>query len=196
MPNWCMNRITINHENVNELEKLNNLINEWTSKNYCDNGFGLNWLGNIVGNSGIDSRDNGDFNVRCRGTIDYNEIIDNKLLIDTSTAWSPMIKMWKLILEKYLPDAELIYEAEECGCELYWTNDPAMENAYVFDAYDCGDIESDWEMKEEYLVKELQKLLNTSETNINKLLDMFDNSEWSEKISIHKYEFVEIEDCE
>ena len=195
MPNWCMNRITINHENVNELEKLNNLINEWTSKNYLKSDFGLNWLGNIVGNSGIDTYD-GDFKVRCRGTIDYNEVIGNQLIIDTSTAWAPMIQMWKLILEKYLPDAELIYEAEECGCGLYCTNDPAMKSTYVFDACDCEDIESDWEMKEEYLIEELQKLLNTSETNVNKLLDMFDNSEWSEKISIHKYEFVEIEDCE
>ena len=123
-------------------------------------------------------------------------MIGNQLIINTSTAWSPMMQMWKLVLDKYLPDAELIYEAEECGCEIYWTNDPAMKGNYIFDAFDCPDINSDWEMPESILIKELQGLLLTSQNNIKELLDEFYKSDLTDSISIHKWEFVGVDELE
>ena len=57
-------------ENEEKLEKFYHLLEEWTSKNYKENGFGLNWLGNIVGNSGIGTIDAGkESDLRCRGRL-------------------------------------------------------------------------------------------------------------------------------
>ena len=150
MPNWCWTRITINHESEKEIEKLNKLIDEWTSKDYMDNGFGHEWLGNIVLGSGVGTVDtNAETDLWCRGSITYREVNGNQLLIDTETAWSPILKMWVKLLEKYLPDAELIYTAEECGCGLYSTNDPSMKDCYYIDCWDIPDIESDYEASED-----------------------------------------------
>ncbi len=193
MPNWCYTRITINHENETELKNLYKLIEEWTSKNYMENGFGHNWLGNIVLGSGVGTVDTGnDTDLRCRGNIDYSDLNDNQLIIHTETAWNPMLKMWIKVLEKYLPDAELLYEAEECGCGLYSTNDPYMKGCYYIDSWDIEDIESDMEASEETVREILQNLLDTMETDIDKLLRMFEESEHSENMSIHKWDFDEI----
>lgn len=194
MPNWCLTRITINHENEEKLKELEKLINEWTSKDYMKNGFGLEWLGNIVGNSGVGTvNENPETDLRCRGRLTYLECTDDQLLIDTETAWSPMLKMWVKVLEKYLPDAELIYQAEECGNGLYSTNDPCMKDCYIIDSWDIDDIESDWEASEDTVRYELQKLLETDETDVEKLIDMFEDSEHSDNMSIHKWDFDEID---
>ena len=102
MPNWCINYININSKNKEGLKKLYNKIEEWTSKDYKKNDFGHNWLGNIIGFSKIDSMKDGEFiNVRCRGRLDYMELTTDSLVITTETAWSPQIKMWKMIIDKY-----------------------------------------------------------------------------------------------
>ena len=195
MPNWCITRITINHENESKLKELEKRITEWTSHNYKESDFGLAWLGNIVGNSEIGTIDeNAETDLRCRGWLNWMEYNDNQLLIDTETAWVPMLKMWSKLLEKYLPDAELIYSAEECGCELYSTNDPCMKDCYIVDNYDDVDgVESDWEATQEYVVDILQNLLKTEENDIEKLLKMFYESEFYDGMSIHKWEFAEID---
>lgn len=192
MPNWCSTQITIHHDDVNKLKLLDALIDDWTSKNYKANGFGLTWLGNIVGNSGVATIDE-DYktDVRCRGSMTYKDLnLDgNELIIDTETAWAPMLQMWIRILNKYLPDAELTYRTEEPGCEIYCTNDPYLINKYVIDSWD-DNIESDWEASEESVTKLLQKLLLTEETNIKSLIREFEESEYTENISIHQWEYV------
>jgi len=190
MPNWCGTHITINHEDANKLEQLYNLIEEWTSKNYKENGFGLNWLGNVVGNSGIDTSDeNKDFSVRCRGSITYMDFDGGQIIIDTETAWCPMLKMWIKILEKYLPDAELTYTAEECGCEIYYTNDPCIVGKYVIDSWN-DDVESDWEASKEYVRETLQKLLETDEANVKKLIKMLYESDIDD-VGVHQWKYVD-----
>lgn len=195
MPNWCLTRITINNENQTELERFNELLDRWISKNYKENGFGLEWLGNIVGNSGIGTVDeNKDTDLRCRGRLTYSEVVDDgQLIINTETAWCPMLKMWVKLLEKYLPNAELIYEAEECGNGIYSTNDPYMKGLYIIDCWDIDDIDSDWEASEETVIKTLQKLLDTNVTDVDKLLKYLRDSEYDDKISIHKWDFDEID---
>ena len=193
MPNWCTTRITINHDDENKLKEFEKLINEWTSKNYMENGFGLQWLGNIVGNSGIGTIDkNLETDLRCRGSITWIECDDYQLLIDTETAWVPMLKMWVKLLEKYLPDAELIYSAEECGMGIYSTNDPCLKDCYIMDCYDMEDIESDWEASEETVRKILQELLKTDETDVEKLIELLNDSEYGDKMIVHKWEYDDI----
>lgn len=194
MPNWCSTRITINHESESELKNLEALINACMEKNYMKNGFGLDWLGNIVGNAGIGTIDIGkETDLRCRGRLNYMELYDNQLIVDTETAWVPMLKMWAKLLDKYLPDAEIIYNAEEPGCCIYATNDPDLINLYIIDSWN-EDIESNWKANESKVINVLQKLLKTEETDINKLLEIFNKSDEDYDISINKWEFIEIEE--
>lgn len=194
MPNWCTTRITINNDNQEELSKFNKLLDKWMETNYMENDFGLDWLGNIVGNSGIGTVDTGkETDLSCRGYITDKDLYENQLTINTETAWQPMLKMWDKLLEKYLPEAELIYEAEECGCELYCTNDPVMRNKYYIDCWGINDIclNSDCEAIERDVIDILQSLLKTKETNIDKLMEMLRESEYNSEIAIYKWEFAE-----
>lgn len=194
MPNWCYTKITINHEDERKLKELENKIDEFTSHDYMENGFGLKWLGNIVGNSGIGTVDeNPETDLRCRGSITYIENYGDQLVIDTETAWTPMLEMWVKLLEKYLPDAELIYSAEECGCGIWSTNDPCMKGCYVIDALDMENVESDWEAPEGAVVKLLQELLQTENENIDELLEAFEESDFSYCLGIHKWNYDEVD---
>ena len=204
MPNWCSTDITINCNNKKEAISLYNKINEWTSTNYHENGFGLDWLGNIVGNSGIDQMNDEDFSIRCRGRLTYLELYedDNAVFVATETAWSPMLQMWRMICNKYLTEYELIYTAEECGCGVYFTNDPVLFGKYLIDSanddfsnkYLSGET-YDREASEAYLKTALQKCLNTSENDINVLLDMFNESDY-EDVYIYPWEEVPIDELD
>ena len=46
MPNWCMNRITINHENVNELERIAGLESNRKPKKHL---FIIHFMGVLYG---------------------------------------------------------------------------------------------------------------------------------------------------
>lgn len=195
MSNWCFTRINIiNHNNDNKIENLYNLIKEWTSNNYEENDFGLQWLGNIVGNSGIGTIDEGkETDLMCRGSLNYIELVEkNQLLIETETAWVPMLRMWVKILDKYLPDAELIYEAEECSNELYSTNDESLRDKYIIDCWGIDEIESNWESSKENVINILQELLNTTEKNTSILINLLEDSKYSDMISVHKWTFDDI----
>ncbi len=191
MPNWCYTNITINHGNEIEIERLEKLIGGWTSKDYMKNGFGHKWLGNIVLGSGVGTVDtNKETDLRCRGTIiDYYRN-ENELVINTETAWSPMLQMWVKVLEKYLPGAELIYNADECGNEINDTNDPCLAGKYILDYYGDEDIESDWEASEDTVRETLQKLLDTTETDIEKLIQMVYEDDYD--ISVRKWEYSDV----
>ena len=196
MPNWCYTQITINCDDKNKLEEFEKRINEWTSHNYIENGFGLNWLGNIVGNSGIGTTDTGEeIYLRCRGRLTYLDNTGDQLIIDTETAWEPMLKMWVKLLDKYLPEAELIYQAQECGFELYLTNDPYLFDRYIVDIFDpveeLEDIEGVDDYDQKQLKMMLQKLLDTNEEYIETLLAMFEESDFPDHMAIHKWDIVE-----
>lgn len=200
MPNWCFTDITIYHKDEKKVKVLYDKIQEWTSKDYCENGFGHNWLGNIVGNSGICDPLNKDA-PRCRGTLEDVSvpILDNNhITMHTETAWSPHMKMWQMLIDKYLPDAEIYYTAEETGCGLYWSNDPDVVGKYNVDIFEPPSgykFESKGDADEKYVIEFLQDVFNTKETDINELLAMANDMEES-WFCINQYQFVDINDCE
>lgn len=217
MPNWCYTSITIIHKDERKLKDFYEKVNTWAKKTYFENGFDCPkidywWLGNIVGNSGLakwTKKENGDSgfvpNISCRGTLQSIELLGNQINISTETAWSPMLEMWQLLCQKYLRGAEIYYTADEGGNELYQTNDPDMIGKYYIDIVDdvpeeFDDIaESEYEATEEMVVKLLQRILHSDETDIKKLLDLHYKSDAQEWVSIHKWETVEINeviDCE
>lgn len=190
MANWCSTKIIITHESEEKIEELEKLLKNCMRTNYMENGFGLNWLGNIVGNSGIGTVDTGkQTDLRCRGYVDYINRCENELTINTETAWVPMLEMWVKLLEKYLPDAEMIYNAEEYGCGICCTNDPDLIGKYVLDSWD-DEIESEYEMDSETLVKFLQEFMNVTETDVEKLLSLTYERDY--EFSIHQWEEKEV----
>lgn len=199
MSNWYHTTISINCKNKDKLRDFDTKLDEFMSKDYTKNVFGLNWLGNIVGNSGIGTIDTGEItDLSCRGCVIYKDFInDEQLVIDTETAWVPMLKMWVLLLDKYLPEATLLYSAEECGNELYYTNNSFLLDKYIIDCFEnINDMESNSEMSEEAVVKLLQKLLHSKKTDINHLMIQFHKSKYNNKLAINKWEYADIEKWE
>ena len=141
MPNWCWSRMQVKANKT----KINNfylLLKEWTSKNYVANGFGTNWIGNIVGNSKMGSWINDEFVspdgeiYQARGTLDDYYVVDSSLIIYTTTAWSPKFKIFMDLFAKYFENYELIYETTEEGCGFAYTNDPDNGGKYSFEIWE------------------------------------------------------------
>lgn len=204
MPNWCYTNITINCKNAKEAKMLHNKIEEWTTSDYCKNGFGRFWLGNIVGNSGIDSmKDGKDFSVRCRGTLEYLDYKEGENTVSavTETAWCPMLKMWEKICEKHLTEHEIIYTAEEPGCGLFYTNDPVLSGVYIIDSMNDDFTKRflgepyDSEADKEYLKGILQKCLDSKEESLDDLIKMFEKSDY-EDVWIRPWEHMPISELD
>ena len=114
MTNWCENQIIIMGDNK-EIAYLYEKIQDLVSR--CDNPHPL--LKDILKQADISS---GDYH--CCG--DFNEIHmldDNKLRIDTYSAWFPMVKMWEAIMDKYTKDCKMLFYSTEPSVGIYETND-------------------------------------------------------------------------
>lgn len=212
MANWCLTYITINSEDKQGLQNLYNVIEKSMESNYKKNCFGLGWLGNIVGNTGIGTVDEGkETDLCCRGSLDYLELQDESLLIHTETAWMPMLNMWIKLVDKYLPGAEIIYSAEECSCALYYTNDPEYIDKWLIDTslyyleYDrtatdhavAVAIKSILEKSED---SELLEVINnyldgTSDMTIDSIVDKFNQIDDSDTF-IRRWEYYNPEDLD
>jgi hypothetical protein len=208
MPNWCYSNIRIYHDDKEKLKAFLDKVEEWRSKPYVCNDFdngSLGWLGNIVGNSGLAEykiRDDGgtDFvpNIRCRGSLQQFDFRDSYIDICTETAWGPMMEMWRLLCEKYLPEAEILFSSEECGCGMYVSNDPDILGTYYIDIWenpDGFDEYTECEADEKYTIDFLQRVLKTDESDIEKLLKMADDIE-DQWFSINKWEYCDINTME
>lgn len=118
----------------------------------------------------------------------------NKLIIDTETAWAPKLKLFLRLLEKYLPEAELIYLAEEPGCEIHCTNDPSLAGKYYLVASECSEVEEYIDYNEKELIKELKRIIEIESDNLDEVLDSFYKSEYSTDIQINQWEYVPAEE--
>ena len=195
-----------------EREKLNALwqkIDEWTSAIFCENDFGADWLGNVAGHSGIATWNDGfyteDGPLSCRGSITDCSLDDDGLCIYTETAWVPMMQIWKRVCDKYLPGAEIVFDASEPGGELYQTNDAELIGKYSIDVLDTPpeefeDVGSCPWADEEETIQFLQRVLETDEDDIDELLELergrrleCDGEAW---FTVGKWEYRDIDECE
>lgn len=192
MPNWCYTTIHIDYDDEEKLKEFDDLLDKWTDFDFIPNGFGLQWLGNIVGNSKIgEVEDNKSPNyLKCRGTLCDVSLTGNTLSITTETAWEPMLKMWTKLVDKYLPGAELTYYAEELGCGILATNDETYRDKYWADIWDGLEnivFEADDSLSEKCIIEMLQLLLDEDSKDIEYLLGKFNESDFSDGMSIHKW---------
>lgn len=126
MPNWCNTSMTIEGPKA-EIESIHRKIKEWTSRNYVENDFGKNWLGNIVVGAGFSYK-----LLACRGLISFmdEEITARQdepgiyyFQVQYESAWTDINGTWETILERHAPNCEIYYVAEELGNEYFVTND-------------------------------------------------------------------------
>lgn len=126
MPNWCNTSMTIEGPKA-EIESIHRKIKEWTSRNYVENDFGKNWLGNIVVGAGFSYK-----LLACRGLISFmdEEITTRQdepgiyyFQVQYESAWTDINGTWETILERHAPNCEIYYVAEELGNEYFVTND-------------------------------------------------------------------------
>ena len=140
MPNWCYSTIVFRGD-AQEVRTLYNLLDDcethpeqFANSKYPKTDFGSKWLGDPLVKVGlqdcIDSA-NAERNLKCRGEIldfeyhRYENSDEADLMIQTYTAWCPMIRMWHKIIDALkLTSVEFCAEAEEPGLELYVIYDP------------------------------------------------------------------------
>lgn len=183
MPNWCYTNYVVEgpEEQVCRLNELLNSLAAMPAPGLVENGFGSNWLGNIVAALGVDPfKTPGVF--RCRGEFLYVEMgSDGLLRFDTFTAWVEADDTRHLIEEKF-PGVKLWYISEELGCEYWATND--IDGRYFSEKYYCnfnvdGDCVEDpyfqsFEELADYVFQQTKQKAETYEQIIGAVED-FDN---------------------
>lgn len=212
MPNWCCTKI-IFHGNKLEIEDFHKKLDEWTSNALMPNGFGTNWLGNVLCGAGLEDRidsSRSEQTLRCRGSVTYLEDVeinsdeDATFYIDVETAWSPMVKMWINVIKTLdYKTVGFSYLAEEIGLELYEIYDPYGDftEKYYVDVWVDGEDEENEKLcrlqdhicydTDKELIVALQDLLETEESNLSTLIEKARNYPFKSEdsyISIHEYE--------
>ena len=120
MANLCLTYYVIEgeKEEVKDLyQKLNSLLE--MKKSLIENGFGKNWLGNIVGLFGGDTK-----KTPCRGIFENLDVGTNGTLLyfNTETDWVDMPEVFDLVVSKYIT-LKYYFSTEEGGVAYYATND-------------------------------------------------------------------------
>lgn len=202
MANWCTTYITINYNDKGKLKAFYEMLDDWRQKPIAKNdfdGMSLGWLGNIVGNSGIAKYNEKESvfvpDIPCRGSLLSLDYHDEKIEITTETAWDPLLEMWNILCDKYLPDAEILYIAKESDSGFYCSNDPDVIGKY--DIWIWGDPPEGFEdeefddaVSEEKTIEFLQRVFDTDEKDIDVLLEQIEDIEdpW---FSVNKYESLD-----
>ena len=218
MPNRCYT-VLVFHGNDKEITDFRYKLEEYTSKNYMENGFGPTWLGNVLCGAGLgDHIDSKVDCIRCRGAVEWIDDIesngddDSMLRVAMTSAWSPAISMWTRVISALKYETIIFtFCAEEPGCELYAKYDPLgdFDDKYYVDTLLCGEDGNNKDLcriqdtryyaSDEHLIEDLQRLLESTEVNIKNLIAKAHMSTFADEdsyISIHTYEDVNLEDCD
>ena len=193
MPNWASTAYVFKGADEKQAQDLYDKIdslNQMTEP-LVPNGFGKLWIGCLVNLLG------GDWDkVYCRGEIiDYN-LTDGHVCISCETAWDEMPE-FRHFLEQQYPGSKIYYCVEECGNEVYATNDAdgeCFKDRYCLDSYDGLEyfetIEEAAEYIGEIIGKELKSDFAEIENAIDNYMEEHNNDEkcW---MSLHKFDVVD-----
>ncbi len=151
MPNWCSGTVVFYSKNRDMLVKMRDRFNEiFNGEPAMKNDFGHGWMGDY---SKAYFPDLDPLKVECRGSITIEDEVCETLdgyfdfRIYTWTAWGPKIGLWREIAEKFYPDVNIAYIAEEPGYEVYVKWDEVGyfdEKLYVDMCYPTKDGEQEF----------------------------------------------------
>ena len=190
MPNWasteyCFKGTT---EQAKDLyEKIDSLTK--MTEPYVPNGFGKLWMGCLVNLLGGNYE-----NVYCRGEIIGYDIYDNHLHLSCETAWGEMEEFRHFIEQQY-PGSKIYYQVEECGNDVYATNDSEgtyFPERYCLDHFDDIEYFTTIEAASKYISniigKDLKPDFGEIETAIDDYLEEHEDEEdW---MSFHQFEVL------
>ncbi len=177
MPNWCITRYKCCSQG-DEAQQLYDIMKglQDAEVSRLPNGFGTNWLGNLVDALGADPKE-----VGCRGSWNDLQLYEDCLSFYTETAWYRCTEVEDLIRETF-PDLNIYFMCEEPGMAIYETNDSSGQY-----------------FPEEYIIEvEGEEDYYTAASAIDMFSDFFDDNFESMKdvmASVDKYnENAEAED--
>ncbi|MCR4849380.1 MAG: hypothetical protein K5920_11110 [Bacteroidales bacterium] len=139
----------------------------------------------------------GDWNkVYCRGQIIDYSLNDDQVSIECETAWGEMPEFRHFIEQQY-PGSKIYYCVEECGNEVYATNDAEGDyfpDRYCLDSYDGLEYFETIEEAAEYIGETIGKELPPDFAKIENAIDGYmeehNNSDES-WMSFHRFEVVD-----
>jgi hypothetical protein len=191
MANWASTSYAI-EGNKSDLESVSNVINDFVKSNVkpVEANASKKWEGNIV--KALGASEEQMKNNYLRGFIQMYEIIDGVLYIEAEEAWGATD--FRHLLVKLMPELTIYYIVEECGCEVYATNDcdgKYFTDTYYVDACIDGDYFSDYFNTEEQVLSYVAQLLKREAITMEKINEWNDVQDDSENyIDVHEFKYV------
>ncbi|WP_456106569.1 hypothetical protein [Prevotella sp.] len=191
MANWASTSYAI-EGNKSDLERVSNVINDFVKSNVkpVEANASKKWEGNIV--KALGATDEQMKNNYLRGFIQTYEIIDGVLYIEAEEAWGATD--FRHLLAKLMPKLTIYYIVEECGCEVYATNDcdgKYFTDTYYVDACIDGDYFSDYFNTEEQVLSYVAQLLKREAITMEKINEWNEVQDDSENyIDVHEFKYV------
>ena len=191
MANWASTSYAI-EGNKSDLERMFNVINDFVKSNVkpVEANASKEWEGNIV--KALGASEEQMKNNYLRGFIQTYEIIDGVLYIEAEEAWGATD--FRHLLVKLMPELTIYYIVEECGCEVYATND--CDGKYFTESY-YVDICIDGDYFSEYFDTEKQVLAYVAQLLKKESVTMKEIDEWNEEqddnenyIYVHEFKYV------
>ena len=191
MANWASTSYAI-EGSKSDLERMFNVINDFVKSNVkpVEANASKEWEGNIV--KALGASEEQMKNNYLRGFIQTYEIIDGVLYIEVEEAWGATD--FRHLLAKLMPELTIYYIVEECGCEVYATND--CDGKYFTESY-YVDICIDGDYFSEYFDTEKQVLAYVAQLLKKESVTMKEIDEWNEEqddnenyIYVHEFKYV------
>lgn len=191
MANWASTSYAI-EGSKSDLERVFNVINDFVKSNVkpVEANASKKWEGNIV--KALGASEEQMKNNYLRGFIQTYEIIDGVLYIEAEEAWGATD--FRHLLAKLMPELTIYYIVEECGCEVYATND--CDGKYFTESY-YVDICIDGDYFSEYFDTEKQVLAYVAQLLKKESVTMKEIDEWNEEqddnenyIYVHEFKYV------
>lgn len=193
MPNWASTSYAFKGADDKQAKDLYEKIDSLTKmeKPLVENGFGKLWMGCLVNLLG------GDWNkVYCRGEIISYTLEDDHVSLSCETAWGEMPE-FRHFLEQQYPGSKIYYCVEECGNEVYATNDAEglyFKDRYCLDFFDGIEyfetIEEAAKFIEEIIGKNLKPDIREIESAIDDYMEEHDNDD-EHRMSFHRFEVLD-----
>lgn len=185
MANICTNQYKLVFENKEKAERFFAFINGETTSVY-DLGIAAK----------IENAEKRNIREWITGTVSSK----NSVSVTTESKWTPCPKAWRNIAQAFDKNVDVFYEAEEPGCEIYDSNDPELIGKYVYDFWDmpegsiCSHCCDAGVADERQMTEILQNALDTKVQDLETLLNLIDAKGLSDNISIHRIEYLSIDD--
>lgn len=191
MANWASTSYAI-EGSKSDLARVSNVINSFMKGNTktVEANASKEWEGNIV--KALGASEEQMKNNYLRGFIQTYEIIDGVLYIEAEEAWGATD--FRHLLAKLMPELTIYYIVEECGCEVYATND--CDGKYFTESY-YVDICINGDYFSEYFDTEKQVLAYVAQLLKKESVTMKEIDEWNEEqddnenyIYVHEFKYV------